>query len=723
MAQSETESLFQSALRHHQAGELTEAQTLYRQVIARKSDHAGAAHYLGVIAYQSGDLQNAVDLIRRAIALRPDYAEAYNNLAAALRDLGKTDEAITAARRAIQLKPDYPEAHNTLANALRNQGHLQEAIAAYRKAIELKPDSAQAYNNLGNALRDLGQGDEAAAAYRRAIELQPAFPQAQNNLGDVLREMGKVREAVAAYRHALALQPDYPQAWNNLGIALRSLGQTAEAIAAFGRAIALRAGFAEAYNNLGIALRDAGKLDESIADCRRAIALRPDFAEAYVNLGIALRVQGESTEAIAAYRHAMELKRDYTLAHSNLVYAMHFDPEYNARAIAEEHTRWNHQHAAPLKNLVKPHTNDRDPDRRLRIGYVSPDFREHPVGRFLAPLLAHHDKTQVEVFACSDVVVPDEMTGRLRSHVDAWREIVGFSDERAAELIRQDRIDILIDLTMHMAANRLLVFARKPAPVQATYLAYCSSTGLEAIDYRLSDPFMDPPGMDETVYSERTIRLPQSYWCYDPIIGDSEIGPLPALNNGFVTFGSLNNFCKVSEPTLAAWIEILRIVPDSRLLLHANEGSHRQRIRDRLQREGIDPTRLRFASFMPTQRYFELYRLIDVGLDTFPYGGGTTTCDALWMGVPVVSLAGQTGVGRGGVSILSNIGLTELVADSPKKYVQIARELTANLEHLNQMRGALRRRMRQSPLMDAPRFARDVETAYRRMWVEAVGSK
>jgi predicted O-linked N-acetylglucosamine transferase (SPINDLY family) len=262
----------------------------------------------------------------------------------------------------------------------------------------------------------------------------------------------------------------------------------------------------------------------------------------------------------------------------------------------------------------------------------------------------------------------------------------------------------------------MLVFARKPAPVQVTYLAYCSSTGLESIDYRLSDPYLDEPGMDESIYSERTIRLPQSYWCYEPIPRIPGIGPPPALERGFVTFGSLNNFCKVSEPALGAWAKLLRAVPTSQLLLHAHQGNHRQRVADRLEREGIEPTRIRFAGFMPTQQYFELYRGIDIALDTFPYGGGTTTCDGLWMGVPAVSLAGKTGVGRGGLSILSNIGLPELVADSEEAYVRIAAELARDLPRLSNLRRTLRQRMENSPLMDAAGFARNVEQAYRGMW-------
>ena len=783
-SQSQIDKLFRSALQHHQAGDLVQAKTLYRQILALQSEHAPALHYLGVIEYQSGSLEAAEQLMRGAIALQPDYVEAHYDLANVLKDKGQLDRAIAAYHQVIALNPNFAAAYNNLGNICKGKGQPDEAIAAYRQAIALRPDNAAAYsnlgvtlagkgqldeaiaayrqaialnpnlpethnnlgvalksagqldqaiaalhqaivlrpnypeasNNLGNASRDKDQLDPAIAAYRQALALRPAYAEAHNNLGNVLKAKGQLDEAIAASRRALALRPDYPEAHNNLGNALQAKGQLDEAIAAYQQALALRSDYAEAHNNLGIALQDNGQLDEAIAAYRQAIALRPNYSEACNNLGNVLKHEGQLDEAIAACRAAIAMDPDNAFIDSNLVLTLHYHPGYDAQTLAEEHRRWNRQHAEPLRQFMQPHPNDRDPDRRLRIGYVSPDFKAHPVGRFLLPLLARHDKQQVEVFAYSGVMVPDHLSERLRSHVDTWRNIAGLADERAVELIRQDRIDILVDLTMHTANNRLLVFARKPAPVQITYLAYCSSTGLETIDYRLSDPYMDPPGMDESIYSERTIRLPDTSWCYESIVWDSETTPLPALEHGYVTFGSLNNFSKISEPTLAVWIQILHAVPHSQLLLHAHEGSHRQQVRDRLQREGIDPTRLRFAGFMPTRQYFELYRTIDIGLDTFPFAGGTTTCDALWMGVPVISLAGKTGVGRGGVSILSNIGVPELIADSHEKYVRLARELAADLPRLCDLRSTLRQRMQQSPLMDGRRFASNVEAAYRRMW-------
>ena len=332
------------------------------------------------------------------------------------------------------------------------------------------------------------------------------------------------------------------------------------------------------------------------------------------------------------------------------------------------------------------------------------------------PLLESHDHGSFEIFCYASTRAVDAVTDRCRAQADVWCDARGLSDEQLASAIRRDQIDVLVDLTMHMSDNRLLVFARKPAPVQVAYLAYCATTGLDAMDYRLTDPYLDPPGGDERFYSEQSVRLPETYWCYQPPKETPPVGAPPALEAGQVSFGSLNNFCKVTLPTLATWARLLQAVPGSRLLLHAHAGSHRDRVRAFLAEQGIAAGRLTFVDFLATADYFGVYRRIDVALDPLPYGGGTTTCDALWMGAPVVSLAGQTAVGRGGVSILSNLGLPELVARDGEQYVQIAASLAGDLPRLSQLRAGLRDRMRKSPLMDAPRFARNIEAAYREMW-------
>jgi protein O-GlcNAc transferase len=732
-------------------GQLDDAIAAHRRAIALKPDFPEAHNNLGNALKEKRQFDDAINAYRRAIALRPDYAAAYCNLGSALKDNGRLDDAIAAYREAIVRDPNLAEAHNNLGNALLDKGQLDEAISAYRRAIALMPNYAAAFSNLGNALGDKGQFDEAIAACQQTVTLQPGNAEGYTNLGNALRnagrlddaiavfreaiafsphsaegfanlgnalrEMGQLDDAISACRQAIALNSELPEAFNNLGNAMRDKGQFDQAIDAYRKAIALRPDYAEVLSNLGNALKEKGRLDEAIAIYQQAIALRPNYAEAHSNLGSALKDTGQIDEAVAAYRRAIALRPGYVEAFSNLLFALHYHPSYDAPAIAEELRLWNRQIAEPLKRFIQVHTNDRDPERRLRVGYVSADFRVHASAHFLVPLLKHHDPRQVELFCYAQVVRPDAMTLQMQRQFATWRSIVGVSDEQAARQIREDRIDLLVDLKMHTSENRLLIFARKPAPVQATWLGYPGGTGLTTIDYRLSDPCLDPIGMDESVYSERTIRLPDTFWCFDPLDGrDIPVSALPATGKGFITFGCLNNFCKVNDGVLTLWAKILRQVDNSRLLLLAPMGNHRARTLERFRQEGIDPSRIEFVAGRSRRKYLETYHRIDVGLDTFPYNGHTTSLDSFWMGVPVVTLIGSTAVGRAGWSQLSNLGLGELAAQTPDQFVQIAVELANDLPRLEQLRSTLRQRMEQSPLMDAPKFARNMEDAYRKMW-------
>ncbi len=688
----------------------------YRHAIRLEPGRVDAHINLGNAFQAMGDFQNAIASYRNAIQLSPNLPVAYGNLGSALRSAGKPHEAIAACRRAIQLASNHAEAYANLANALKDVGQIDEAIAAFREALRVKPSLAAAQNNLANTLNELGRLEEAVACYREAIRFQPNFSAAHNNLGNALQALGQLDPAAAAYRQAIHLDPKFAEAHANLGNVLCESRNTDEAIASYERAIQLKPDYAEAHSNLGLALADKGRLDESLASLRRAIELSPDFPQAYNNLGNSLKDMGRLEEAIASYRKAIQLKPDHASAHSNLVYTIHFDPAFDAGMIYQEHRAWNDLHAKPLRKFVALHKNDRRADRPLRIGYVSPDFRQHAVGRFLYPLIAAHDRENFEIYCYADVRRPDALTELFCQGAIHWRNIVGLSDQAVAKLVLEDQIDVLVDLTMHMARNRMLMFARKPAPVQVTYLAYCSTTGLETIDYRLTDPYLDPPAATDNVYSEKSIRLPETYWCYSPQVPSPEITPSPSLGSGQVTFGCLNNFCKVSPPALDVWIEILQKISNSRLILHAHEGSHRQRVWDVLQSRGIDPRRLEFIGRIPLYDYLQLHQQIDIALDPFPCNGGTTTCDALWMGVPVITLIGRTAVGRGGVSVLHNIGLPELIAESTERYVQIAEDLAGNPARLSELRQGMRDRMRASPLMDPARFARNVEAAYRQMW-------
>ncbi len=628
---------------------------------------------------------------------------------------GRVGEAERIYRQVLVTRPNHAGALHLLGVVAQQSGRLDEAIELIRRAIEVRPSGAEYFVDLSSVLREKGLGDEAIAALRQAVHVKPDFAQAHYNLGNALYEQRLFDEAAGSYRRALELKPDYVNACINLGVTLHNLGLLDEAIDWLRRAVGLAPGVAAGHHNLGSALCDKGLLDEAIAALREAIRLNPELSEPYNNLASALKDQGLLDEAMVCYERAVALAPGNAGYFSNRIYAMTFDPRRGPGEILREHLRWDEVHGERLRAASLAHANVADAERRLRVGYVSPDFRKnHPVGRFMLPLLGAHDRKGFEIF-CYSCGQADEFTGRVRERADHWREIGGVSDEGAAELIRGDGIDILVDLAMHMAGNRLGIFARKPAPVQVTYLAYAGTTGLKTIDYRITDRHLDPPGEHEGHYSEESIRV-ESYWCYQPPIDGLPTSAAPAVGAGFVTFGCLNNFCKVTAEVLATWGEILGAVADSRLVLHAKEGSHRERTREFFRGAGIDPSRVSFIGAVPLAEYMEQYERIDIGLDPFPYVGGTTTCDALWMGVPVVTLGGETAIFARGVSILSTIGLGELIAENREQYIRIAVELGGDLPRLGRLRSGLRERMEKSPLTDAKRFAREMEAAYRGMW-------
>lgn len=493
------------------------------------------------------------------------------------------------------------------------------------------------------------------------------------------------------------------------------------------KAVAAKPDVAEAHNSLGAALFASKRLDESIESFRRAIAIRPDYTWALGNLGNVLKDCSMVEESIDAYRRALEANPAWHGARSSILLAGHYLTDSDPAALLEEHRKWDWVHAGHLAGTIAPHANSPVVERRLRIGLVSPDFKEHPVIRFLLPFLEHHDREQIELFAYAQVSEPDEWTEMARQQVDHWRSLVNVPDATAAELIRGDEIDILMDLAGHTKDDRLLVFARKPAPVQVTYLGYPGTTGLSAMDCRITDAFADPPGMTEAHHSEQLIRLPGCAWNYGP---DTDIlpGPNPATLHGCVTFGSFNNLAKVNDRMLQVWARILEAVPGSRLLLKSAgflSMEARKRVRESLLFQShISEDRLDIRGPEDShESHLVLYREMDIALDTFPYHGTTTTCEALWMGVPVVTLAGQTHVSRVGVSLLTNVGLPELVAASEDEYVRIAVELAANTERLSGYRANLRDQMRESRLLDAPSFAREMEVAFRQMWISWVASQ
>lgn len=663
-----------------------EPESMARQLLEIWPEYASGWHALGMALLLQARPAEAEPALREAVRLLPGNPEIHGTLGGALQMLGRPGDAESSYRHALTLSPDYREARGNLARLLLAEDRGSEAEAEFRLIARQRPESGESYRDLGRALQSLGRAPEAEREFRRALELLPDACEIHNDLGVTLLSRGRHREACECFRAALESRPDYPEACNNLALALQGMHRLGEAEAAYRRALELAPGSAAAWSNLGSTLRDLGRVDE----------------------------------AVASFRRALEFDAKYREAHSNLLFTL-----LNASAISpsdlfEEHLAWARRHEAPLLPQRRACTNTRKPDRRLRLGYVSPDFRRHSVAYFIEPLLEHHSRDAFEVYCYSNVAAPDETTRRLLGLADQSRDIAGMSDARAADRMREDGIDILVDLAGHTARGRLGVFSIKPAPVQVGYLGYPNSTGLSSLDWRLTDAFADPPGASDAFHSEKLVRLPQTFLCFRPPPEPLEVRAAPCLRNGHLTFGSFNALAKLEGPVIRAWSRLLERVHGSRLMLKAaglGDESGRARLLSLFAKHGIDGSRL---TLLPAESdvsdHLARYHEVDIGLDPFPYNGTTTTFEALWMGVPVVSITGDRHAARTGTSILANLGLDALVAMDVDEYIARAAALAEDTSRLAELRTTMRERFRLSPLRDEESFARAVEAAYHRMW-------
>jgi protein O-GlcNAc transferase len=598
---------------------------------------------------------------------------------------------------------------------LQHNGRGGEAESLYRQLISRNARHHRALCALGVLLYQTGRLEEASRYFERAVSVEPS-PMYLTNLGEAYRLLGRLDIAAETFGRILEVAPDFPDARLNLAVTLADAGVYPEALALLEEALERGPDGPRLRVMLAWTLRRLNRPNEALAHARRGLELAPESPSVHRQLADALDSIGEKAAAIAAYRKAIELNPSDYSAHGDLIVAMLSSPDCDDRALFSEAKAWAHRHAEPLRQHIRPAPNAKDPERRLRIGYVSPDFRAHALQQFLVPLFEHHDQSAHEIFLYSSVDRPDELTEWYRAFAgDHFRDVRRLDDMQATEIIRGDRIDILVDLALHSTGGRLRIFACRPAPVQISWLGYPGTTGLDTIDYRITDPFVDPPGTDLSVYSEKSVHLPDTLWCYSPLTAEPAVTALPALSAGFVTFGCLNAFRKLHDGVFRLWSRVMREVPGSRMVLTGEEYAG-DRLRQLFAREGVHADRLDFAERTSRRSYLERYRQIDVGLDSFPYGGATTTLDAAWMGVPVVTLTGPRALQRAGVCVASNLGLAELVASNEDEFVQKAAMLAADLGRLSELRSGLRSRLQGSPLGDESRFVRNLEAVYRTAW-------
>ncbi|MEQ8440747.1 MAG: tetratricopeptide repeat protein [Alphaproteobacteria bacterium] len=632
--------------------------------------------------FSAGRLPEALSACQGYLSANPDDPVAHNIMGMSLLSLGQTDGALAAIRRAVAIKPDYAQGHNNLGNALKSAGDPAGAESAYRAALDLMPDLLPALANLGIVLRELGRRDEAAATLTRAVALEPNDAAIWSNLAAVDYERQRYEDAAKAARRAVALAPDLAAAQTNLGNAAARLGRQNEALAAFGAALATASGNPHILYDLGKAQSLLGLMAPSAETYRKVLAIDPGHAHAASNLLMTLHyIDGLSADAVAGEHRAI----------AGALY-----PDGGGRPVPAAY-------AGPI-----------------RIGFVSPDLKDHSVARFLEPLLGALDRAKIHVTCFSHVETPDRVTARLKGLSNGWVDLCGLDTRQAVAAVREADIDLLIDLAGHSARNRLDLFAARAAPVQATWLGYPNTTGLTQIDYRITDAAADPEGDADTLNSEKLIRLSKGFLCYSGA-ETVPVAPLPSRDGGPVTFGSFNNIQKLSNGTVVLWSKVLAACDGSTLLLKSRNLADpvlRQRIIDRFGAHGIDGARIRFADYTATQAdHLALYGQIDIALDPVLYNGTTTTCEALWMGVPVVTLAGDRHAARVGVSLLSAAGMPDLIAEDEARFVEIAGTLAdpAGRTDLAARRASLRDRLKVSSLCDAQDFARRMEAAFEAM--------
>ncbi len=663
--------------------------------------------------------EEAVEYYDRALRLAPDHIDAMVNQGFCYDRTGQPGKAEKALAAALRIDPNHALANNAMAELLSRKTIHNKALVHAQRAVDSDPNRVEFFLTLARLLRQQNQNREAEKIYRSALSVHPNNPTLIIELGGTLRDQNLFDEAEEHYQNALKLAPKNTKVLRSAGAFFQSISRHTEALDAYERYIALRPDDAGMLNNLAIILRDLNRFEEAEKYYLECAKREQDKSYVYNNLAILAMEMGKPEESIQYYKKALDDKPQYTGAHSNMLFYMNYLSSMSAQEIFEEHKRFAIMHTEPFLEGTCVHANDPSPDRRLKIGYVSADLYGHAVSYFIQAALKNHDRSNYEVFCYAHVRKPDGMTKQLREFVPNWFYIHDLSTKEVVELIKSHEIDILIDLGGHTAGNRLQVFGYKPAPVQVTWIGYPNTTGLNTIDYRFVDEITDPTGEADQFHTEKLWRLPECFTCYTPQAALPDSKTLAAKKTGQVTFGSFNNASKLSPATIEAWAKILNKVEGSRLLLKSaslvDEGTQ-ERFFTMFESHGVPSSRVEMMGKLSSHDHMRLYDSIDIGLDPFPYNGTTTSCEALFMGVPIVAVLGDRHAARVTGSLLHQVGLGDLATNNVENYVNKAVELANDLDRLESIRVDLRENMINSPLCDQQQHTRNVEQAYRQMW-------
>lgn len=699
--------------------ELDQAKISYNNALKIDSQNVHATCNLAQVFYEQELFSDAIIYYKQALQVQVDFAAAYIGLGASLQAIGQLPEAEQNFRQAIMINPNDVDAHQNLGGLLKALGRLEEAESSYRTALTISPENADAYTKLGSILKSMGKTAEASDCFSKALSINPMLEEVQNDIGLALADQGRFSEAEACYQKAIEIAPVFWKAYNNLGLALYGMARFKEAEAAFETAIDLNPYEALIHSNLSLPLVAQGQIKKAEVSLKYAIEISPGYVNAYINLGTNYLAQGLAQEAEAAFVEALKIDQDSTKARSNLLFTLNYSGRHSAEFRLDQASQYG-QIADKNSSVVFTEWQDKLQAKRLKIGLVSGDLRQHPVAYFLENWAKHIDFSRFELIAYPTDLREDEFTDRLKPYFSGWKSLVGLTDQAAAELIHGDGVHILMDLSGHTAENRLPVFARKPAPIQVSWLGYFATTGMSTMDYFIADE-VGVPEQNKTQFVEKIKYLADTRLCFTAPHNSIEVSNLPALKNGYITFGSFQTMVKASDEVLSLWAEVIKSTPNSKLRWQCKslgDSAIVEDLRQRFAKYGIGSEQLILLESVSRNEYLKAHAEVDLILDTFPYPGGTTTCEGLWMGVPTLTLAGDTLIARQGASMLTAAGLADWVAEDKSDYVNKALSCCADLTKLAKLRAGMRAKVIASPLFDGQRFAKNMEKAILEMWDE-----